>query len=114
LWKSIEAKAKSIGIVGEKPPLVTMVGVNKMASFLGFRKCGEGMVDAMKADALPQNPDLANAIVANKVRNIDEKKKKDIKDLFNGRTNWNRNLKKRRSVVKEVVQWHNNLSIISM
>lgn len=37
-----------------------------MASFLGVRKCSEGMVDAMKADALPQNPDLAD--VASKVQ----------------------------------------------
>jgi hypothetical protein len=43
-----------------------------MASFLGVKKCVEGMVDTMKADALPLNPNFTDAIAKSKQKNINE------------------------------------------
>ena len=54
LWKALEEKAQGLDVPKEKPTLVSMIGIQRMASFLDVKKCGEGMVDAIKVDGLPQ------------------------------------------------------------
>ena len=96
----------------EKPTLVSMIGIQKMASFLDVKKCGEGMVDAIKVDGLPQNPDFAEIITRCKSKYAQDDKGKDIKRLFSEEKDWKKNLKKRTRVVQEVVSWLNNMSIM--
>ena len=62
LWKALEEKAQGLDVAQEKPFLVFMIGIQKMASHLGVKKCGNGMVDAIKVDGLPLNPDFAKLI----------------------------------------------------
>ena len=112
LWKVIEEKAQGLDVPKEKPTLVSMNGIQRMASFLGVKKCGEGMVDAIKVDGLSQNPDFAEIITRCKNKYAQDDKGKDIKRLFNEENDWKKNLKKRACVVQEVVSWHNNMSIM--
>ena len=83
----------------EKPILVSMIGIQKMASFLGVKKCGEGMVDAINVDGLPQNPNFAEIITKYKSKYAHDDKGKDTKCLFNEEKDWKKNLKKRACVV---------------
>ena len=62
LWKAIKEKAQGLDIPKEKPIVVSMIGIQRMASFLGVKKCGEGMVDAIKVDGLSQNSDFTEII----------------------------------------------------
>ena len=84
LWKALEEKAQGLDVPKEKPILVSMIGIQKMTSLLGVKKCGEGIVDAIKVDGLPQNPDFAEIITRykSKYAHLDDKGK-DIKLLFN-------------------------------
>ena len=82
LWKALEEKAQGLDMPKEKPTLVSMIGIQKMASFLGVKKCGEGMVDAIKVDGLLQNPDFADIITRSKNK-FAQNKGKDIIRLFN-------------------------------
>ena len=82
LWKALEEKAQGLDMPKEKPTLVSMIGIQKMASFLGVKKCGEGMVDAIKVDGLLQNPDFADIITRSKNK-FAQNKGKDIMRLFN-------------------------------
>ena len=109
----MEDKAQGLDVPNEKPTLVSMIGLPKMASFLGVKKCGEGMVDAIKVDGLPQNPDFADFIIRSKNKYAQDDKGKNIMCLFNKDKDWKKNLKKRVRVVQEVVSWHNNLSIMN-
>ena len=103
LWKAIEVKAQGLDVPKEKPTLVSMIGIQRMASFLGVKKCGEGMVNAIKVDELPQNPDFVEIIMRYKNKYVQDDKEKDIKCLFNEEKDWKKNLKKRAHVVQEVV-----------
>ena len=114
LWKALEEKAQGLDVAQEKPILVSMIGIQKMASYLGVKKCGNGMVDAIKVDRLPQNPDFAELITSCKSKFTQEDKGKDIQRLFNEEKDWKKNLKKRTRVVQDIVSWHNNLSIMTM
>ena len=76
--KSVEEKAQGLDVLKEKPTLVSMIGIQKMA-FLGVKKCREGMVDAMKVDGLPQNPDFIEIITRCKSKYAQDDKGKDIK-----------------------------------
>ena len=117
MWKALEEKAQGLDVPKEKPTLVSMIGIQKMTSFLGVKKYGEGMVDAIKVDGLSQNPDFIEIITRCKSKYAQDDKGKDIKGkdikrLFNEEKDWKKNLKKRAHVVQEVVYWHNNLSIM--
>ena len=112
LWKAIEKKAQGLDVPKKKPIVVSMIGIQRMASFLGVKKCGEGMVNAIKVDRLPQNPDFAEIIIRCKNKYAQDDKGKDIKRVFNEEKDWKKNLKKRAHVVQEVVYWHNNVSIM--
>ena len=103
LWKAIEEKAQGLDVPKEKTILVSMIGIQRMASFLGVKKCGEGMVDAIKVDGLPQNPDFAEIIIRCKSKYAQDNKGNDIKGLFNEKRDWKKNLKKRARVMQEVV-----------
>ena len=113
LWKALEEKAQDLDVPKEKPFLVSMIEIQKMASFLDVKKCGEGMVDAIKVDGLPQNPNFAEIITTCKSKYAQDDKGKDIKRLFNEEKDWKKNLKKRARVVQDIVSWHNNLSIMT-
>ena len=89
-----------------------MIGTQRMAPFLGVKKYGEGMVDAIKVDGLSQNPDFAEIITTCKTKYTQDDKGKDIKCVFNEDKDWKKNLKKRAHIVQEVVSWHNNVSIM--
>ena len=67
----------------EKPNVVSMIGIQKMASFLGVKKCREDMVHAIKIDGLPQNPDFAEIITKCKSKYAQDDKGKDIKHVLN-------------------------------
>ena len=90
----------------------SLLWFQRMASFLGVKKYGEGMVDAIKVNGLPQNPDFAEIIIRCKIKYAHDDKGKDIKRVFNEDKDWKKNLKKRAHVVQEVVSWHNNVSIM--
>ena len=113
MWKALEEKAQGLDVPKEKPILVFMIEIQKMTSFLGVKKYGEGMVDAIKVDGLPQNPNFAEIITRCKSKYAQDEKGKDIKCLFNEEKDWKKNLKKRVRVVQDVVSWHNNLSIMT-
>ena len=74
--------------------MVSMIGIQKMPSFLGVKKCGEGMVDAIKVDGLLRNSDFAKNITRCKSKYAQDDKKKDIKRMFNEEKDWKKNLKK--------------------
>ena len=76
----------------EKPTLVSMIGIQRMAFFLDVKKCGEGMVDAIKVDGLPQNPNFAEIIIKCKSKYAQEDKGKDIKRVFNEEKDSKKNL----------------------
>ena len=78
LWKTLEEKGQGLDVPKEKPILVSMIGIQKTASFLDVKKCGEGMVDAIKVDGLPQNADFAKIITRCKSKYAQEDKGKDI------------------------------------
>ena len=67
----------------KKPIVVSIIGIQKMTSFLDIKKCGEGMVDAIKVDGLPQNPDFVKIITKYKSKYTQDNKGKDIKRVFN-------------------------------
>ena len=96
----------------EKSIVVSMIGIQRMASVLGLKKCEEGMVDAIKVDRLPQNPDFTKIITRCKTKYAQDDKGKDIKHVFNEDKDSKKNLKKKVHVVQEVVSWHNNVSIM--
>ena len=112
MWKALEEKAQGLDVSKEKPILVSMIGIQRMASFLDVKKCGEDMMDAIKIDGLPQNPDFAKIITIYKSKYAQDNKRKDIKRLFNEEKDYKKNLKKRARGVQEVVSWHNNVSIM--
>ena len=97
----------------DKLIVVSMIGIQKIASFLDVKKCRECMVDAIKVDGLPQNLDFAKIITRCKSKYAQEDKKKDIKHVFNEKKDWKKNLKKRAHFVKKVVFWHNNVSTMA-
>ena len=113
LWKALQEKAQGLDVAQEKPFLVSMIGIQKMASYLGVKKCSNGMVDAIKVDGLPFNPDFAELITNCKSKFAQKNKEKDIQRLLNEEKDWNKNLKKRTRVVQDIVLWHNNLSIMT-
>ena len=80
---------------------------------MGVKKWSEGMVDAIKVDGLPQNPDFVENITSCKSKYAQDDKGKDIKRLFNEEKDWKKNLKKRAHVVQDIVSWYNNLSIMT-
>lgn len=41
LWKSIENKAQSLDVSNQKPFLLSIIGVQKMAYYMGVKKFGE-------------------------------------------------------------------------
>ena len=99
LWKAIEDKAQGLDVPKEKLTLIFMIGIQRMASFLGVKKCGEDMVNAIKVNGLPQNPNFAKIITKCKSKYAQDDKGKDIKHLFNEEKDWKKNLKKRARVV---------------
>ena len=83
LWKATKEKAQGLDVPKEKLIVVSMIGIQKMASFLDVKKCGEDMIDAIKVDGLPQNPDFAEIITKCKNKYAQDDKGKDIKRVFN-------------------------------
>jgi hypothetical protein len=71
-----------------------------MTTFLDVKKCGEGMVNAIKCDGLSFNPDLVETITKSKNKHVDEE---ILKEIFNERRHWEKNLKKRTAIIKEVM-----------
>ena len=113
MWKVFEEKAQGLGVSKEKPVVISMIGIQKMASFMGVKKYGKGMVDAIKIDGLLKNPKFAEIITKCKNKYAQEEKVKDIKRVFNEDKDWDKNLKKMIVNVQEVVFWHNNVSIMA-
>lgn len=71
------------------------------------------MENAIKIDGLPKNLDFTNTVTKCNNKYAHEERGKEIKRIFNEDKDWDKNLKKRRLIVKEVVTWHNNASIMT-